>query len=210
MIFQYSLYLNINISGRKVFHVYYYRSSVLHAERIKGAASTVSYCYDAVIIRIPYPTHCFNRIRFIDIAIESTILSKFRRRLYLYFISIRIVKSHSLKHFNRSILSHRIYYFLTPWSFNNLLLLYKNFLYHFNFFFSIIILYILILTIYLFRDYYFILFHFSSIFKSLLLVIFKIRYISSDISDWYYLWIILYRPRRCLSTNLLALRKICD
>jgi hypothetical protein len=53
MILQYSLYLDINIFGRKIFHVYYYRLSVPHAERTKGAAPTTSYCYcqDAVTNR---------------------------------------------------------------------------------------------------------------------------------------------------------------
>jgi hypothetical protein len=54
MTLQYSLYLNINIPGRKIFHAYYYRSSVPYAERTKSVAPTASYCYcqDAVTILI--------------------------------------------------------------------------------------------------------------------------------------------------------------
>jgi hypothetical protein len=50
MTLKYSLYLDTNTPGRKVFHAYYYRSSVPHAERTKGAAPTASYryCQDAV------------------------------------------------------------------------------------------------------------------------------------------------------------------
>jgi hypothetical protein len=50
MILQYSFYLNINIPGRKIFHVYYYRLSVPYAERIKGAASITFYYYDAMAV----------------------------------------------------------------------------------------------------------------------------------------------------------------
>jgi hypothetical protein len=50
MIFQYFFYLNINISGRKVFHVYYNRLSVPHAVRVYGVAIIAAYCYDAVTV----------------------------------------------------------------------------------------------------------------------------------------------------------------
>jgi hypothetical protein len=50
MTLQYSLYLGINILGRKVFHAYYYRSNVPHAVRAYGAATTAAYCYDAVTV----------------------------------------------------------------------------------------------------------------------------------------------------------------
>jgi hypothetical protein len=50
MTFQYFLYLDINISVKKVFHAYYYKLSVPHAERIYGAAIIAAYCYDAVTV----------------------------------------------------------------------------------------------------------------------------------------------------------------
>jgi hypothetical protein len=50
MTFQYSLYLNINIPGRKVFHVYYYKLSVPYAERTYNATIIIIYYYDMITV----------------------------------------------------------------------------------------------------------------------------------------------------------------
>jgi hypothetical protein len=50
MILQYFFYLDINTPGKKVFHVYYYKSSVSYAERAYSAAITAVYCYNAVTV----------------------------------------------------------------------------------------------------------------------------------------------------------------
>jgi hypothetical protein len=54
MTFQYSFYLDINILGRKIFYIYYYRSSVPYAVRAYGAAIITIYCYDAVTVLSKY------------------------------------------------------------------------------------------------------------------------------------------------------------
>jgi hypothetical protein len=54
MTLQYSLYLNINTPGKKIFHFYYYKLSVSHTERAYGAAIFTIYCNDAVIVLLKY------------------------------------------------------------------------------------------------------------------------------------------------------------
>jgi hypothetical protein len=69
MTLQYSLYLGINTPGRKVFHAYYYRSSVPHAVRANGAATTAAYCYDAVTV-LPRCRNIFEIVYINNITIE--------------------------------------------------------------------------------------------------------------------------------------------
>jgi hypothetical protein len=59
MTLQYSLHLNINIPGRKVFHVYYYRLNVPYTERAYNAIIIIAYCYDAVTVLLKYRNNNF-------------------------------------------------------------------------------------------------------------------------------------------------------
>jgi hypothetical protein len=59
MTLQYSLYLGINTSGRKVFHAYYYRLSVPHTVRAHNAIIIAAYCYDTVTVLPKYRNNNF-------------------------------------------------------------------------------------------------------------------------------------------------------
>jgi hypothetical protein len=59
MILQYSFYLDINTSGRKIFHVYYYKLSVPHTERAYNATIIAVYCHDAVTVLPKYRNNNF-------------------------------------------------------------------------------------------------------------------------------------------------------
>jgi hypothetical protein len=54
MILQYFFYLDINIPGRKVFHVYYYKLNVPYTVRAYSAVIIAIYCYDTVIVLSKY------------------------------------------------------------------------------------------------------------------------------------------------------------
>jgi hypothetical protein len=54
MIFQYSFYLNINIPGKKVFYIYYYKLNVPYTVRAYNVVITTIYCYDAVTVLSKY------------------------------------------------------------------------------------------------------------------------------------------------------------
>jgi hypothetical protein len=60
MILQYFFNLDINIPGRKVFHIYYYRLSVSYTVRVYGAAIIAVYCYDAVTVLLKYHNSNFS------------------------------------------------------------------------------------------------------------------------------------------------------
>jgi hypothetical protein len=59
MIFQYSLFLNINIPGRKIFHVYYYKLNVPHTKRAYSIVIIAAYCYNIVTVLPKYRNNNF-------------------------------------------------------------------------------------------------------------------------------------------------------